>query len=308
MATDDLKVKTFLAPSVTVLSLALGALLIPAQPANAVEPRPTKVIRTGTVETNFTVSSFNVLGSSHTAPGGKHADMASGVKRIRWAVDLLEMESVDVVGMQELQMDQREEFARVASDRFGIYPNADLTRRNVQNSIAWRLDQWELVEGFSVKIPYFDGIEWDMPYVLLESRQSGARAWFANFHNPATNGAHGGNDEERQEAAMREIALANRLLEETQTSVFITGDMNEREEYYCRMAGEAPMKAANGGTVKDGVCTPPPTPMPVNWIFGAKGGGWFTNYVRDDSAAVHKITDHFVIRSDVKIRRASLTP
>ena len=80
--------------------------------------------------------------------------------------------------------------------------------------------------------------------------------------------------------------------------------MNDREHFYCRIASEAPMKAANGGRVRDGVCTPPPYPMPVNWVLGVKRGGAFSNYVRDDSALVNRITDHFVVRADVKIKAA----
>jgi hypothetical protein len=95
--------------------------------------------------------------------------------------------------------------------------------------------------------------------------------------------------------------MANTLIAQTSLPLFITGDMNEREEYFCAMAGGAPMKAANGGKHKAGVCAPPPYPMPVDWIFGAKGRMKFSNYVRDNSRLVRRITDHFVIRADVTI-------
>ena len=62
------------------------------------------------------------------------------------------------------------------------------------------------------------------------------------------------------------------------------------------------MKAANGGSFKDGLCTPPPNPMPVDWIFGTRQRAKFTNYVRDDSKLVNRITDHFMIRTDVRIK------
>jgi endonuclease/exonuclease/phosphatase family metal-dependent hydrolase len=265
------------------------------------------VALTGDAPTGFTLSTFNVLGFKHTEPGGVHEEMEDGRTRTRLAIRLLEKHSVDVVGMQELQIEQHEEFVRVGSDRFGIFPSAEtaeLTRRNVQNSIAWRLTEWELLESYFIKIPYFDGIEWDMPYVLLRNLNTGAHAWFANFHNPATNKRHKGSKKWRTEATRREVELANRLLAETGHPVFVTGDMNEREVYFCRMAGGAPMKASNGGRFRDGICTPPPSPMPVNWIFGSKGGGRFSNWVRDDSRLVNRITDHYVVRADVRIKAA----
>ena len=309
VSTDDSRMKRYPGLLLSVLSLAVSASLVPARAATAVVPLPQpRILLTGVADTTFTLSSFNVLGSTHTEPGGKRARMASGVKRIRLAVDHLDQNSVDVVGMQELQIDQHAEFMAIASDRFGIFPSTELTRRNVQNSIAWRLDQWSLVAAYSIKIPYFDGIEWDMPYVLLHNNQTGAQAWFANFHNPATSKSQPRSRKWRVEATRREIALANQLRRDTKTSVFITGDMNERETYYCRMAGESHMKAANGVKFKNGVCTPPPSPMPVNWIFGVKHGGLFSNYVRDASARVAKITDHYVVRADVTIPAAPVPP
>ncbi len=299
MPTDHYLVTRYPALLLSLLTLAVAASLVPAA-ANASQPRSqARVVRTGTADTHFTLSSFNVLGSSHTAPGGKHARMASGPRRIKLAVRHLERHSVDVVGFQELQMDQYEKFMAVAGDRFGVYPGG-VSRRTVQNSIGWRLDQWELVEAHTTPIPYFDGIEWDMPYVLLRERSTGALAWFANFHNPSRKS----NAKWREEAVTREVALVNRLLSDTRYSVFVTGDMNDREHFYCRMVTEAPTKAANGGRFRDGVCTPPPYPMPVNWVVGVKRGGHFYNYVRDDSRLVNRITDHFVVRSDVRIKAA----
>lgn len=288
----------------TALSLALGVAVLPAQADSIAGPGSEfPIVRTGTVDTDFTISSFNVLGSTHTAPGGRHADMPSGVRRIGWALKLLDRHSVDVVGFQELQIDQHARFMEITEGSFGVYPGG-VDRRSVQNSIAWRKDQWELLESHTAKIPYFDGIDWDMPYVLLRDKRTGAEAWFANFHNPASSKRRPGAGQWRQEAVAREVALAKRLVQETRRSVFFTGDMNERETYYCQMAGGTPMKAANGGGHKDGVCTPPPNPMPVNWIFGAKRGGKFSNYVRDDSKLVNKVTDHYVVRADVTIAAA----
>jgi hypothetical protein len=283
------------AGAVAVTSLAAGS-AVGAQPG-----RTAVLDEAGRV--TFRIASFNVLGSTHTQPRARLARMGSGVERIGLALRLLDKRAIDVVGFQEMQIDQFTEFYRLAGDRFGVYPGG-VDRRSVQNSIAWRLDTWRFVEGHTVSIPYFDGIEWPMPVVQLQNTLTGQVAYFANFHNPATNRRHRGNDVWREEAMRRQIALANSLYYETGLPVFFTGDMNERDKYFCPMVAGAPMKAANGGSVKNGVCTLPPRPVNVDWIFGAKQRGRFTGFVRDDGPLVNRITDHPVIYADVRLKPA----
>lgn len=286
--------------SVTALALAVtGALTTTTASAVPVTKTPVLAKRTGEF-TEFRISSFNVLGATHTSRGGRHARMASGAYRIRLAVRFLDREGIDVAGLQEFQMPQFEEFVRVAGDRFGVWPGG-VSRRTVQNSIIWRLDQFSFVTGHTVQVPYHDGVLWDMPVVLLRHNITGQLAYFANFHNPATNRRHRDGDVWREMATSVETSLADSLARETGLPVFITGDMNEREKYFCRMVSEAPMKAANGGSYRRGVCTPPPRPMPVNWIFGVKRRGQFSDYVRDDSRLVNRITDHYVVHADVSL-------
>jgi hypothetical protein len=289
-----------------VVATALAAALTTSTSGTAVGAQPASTTTAARVEvpTTFTLSSFNVLGSNHTGPNSRYA---SGLRRIGLAVKLLDRYGVDVVGFQELQIDQFTEFYRLAGSRYGVYPGG-LNRKVVQNSIAWDLASWRFVEGHTIPIPYFKGEEWQMPVVMLQNVATGQLAYFANFHNPATNRRHHGNQKWRTEATRREIAMANSLIYETGLPVFITGDMNEREEYFCAMAAGAPMKAANGCRVVNGVCKPPPYPMPVDWIFGSTARSTFSNYVRDNSRLVNRITDHFVIRADVSISPSYTDP
>jgi len=285
--------------SVTALTLALtGALTLPT--ATAAPSSPVLAKRTDRERTEFRISSFNVLGASHTRSRGRHKRMASGQHRIRLAVRFLDRRGIDVAGLQEFQMEQFAEFVRVAGDRFGVWPGG-VSRRTVQNSVIWRLDQFTFVNGHTVQVPYHDGVLWDMPVVLLRHNVTGQLAFFANFHNPATNRKHRDGDVWRARATDIETALANSLARETGLPLFVTGDMNEREKYFCEMVSNAPMKAANGGRYRRGVCTPPPRPMPVNWIFGVRNKAKFSDYVRDDSRLVNRITDHFVVHADVSI-------
>lgn len=247
---------------------------------------------------DFDLSSFNVLGSSHTEPGGSKAQMASGPTRMRWAARLLTRHGVDVVGFQEIQLDQVQTFVRVRGGTYDIYPGSSAGGRAAQNSIAWRTDMWSRVRASTVPIPYFDGNTVPMPVVLLRHRATGVKAYFTNFHNPATTRGHPNQERWRRQALLQEIALVNRLNRETGRPVFLTGDLNEREVAFCMMTDRAPMIAANGGS-NDGACRPP-RPMGVDWIFGSIRVK-FSNYRADRSPLVTRTTDHPMIVSHVRI-------
>lgn len=246
----------------------------------------------------FEVSSFNVLGSSHTAPGGTKPQMAPGGTRIGWAASLLTRHGVDVVGFQELQLDQARAFMRIRGGTFDLYPGSSAGGQAAQNSIAWRTDMWDMVRAHTIEIPYFNGNTMPMPVVLLRHRSTGVNAYFTNFHNPASTRRHPNSDGARRSALLREVALVNRLNRDTGFPVFLTADLNEREEGFCTMTGRAPMIAANGGS-NSGSCRPP-RPIGIDWIFGS-AGVTFTDYRADRSPLVSRTTDHPMIVSHVRI-------
>jgi exonuclease III len=245
--------------------------------------------------TDLVISSFNVLGSSHTVPGGERPGMEPGPARIRSAVKLLEQHQVDVVGFQELQEDQLREFQKVAGDRYAIYPGFALGKRESVNSIAWRKDKWELVRPGSIEIPYFNGNRRQMPVVRLRNRETGQEAYFANFHNPADTKRFPDQERWRDLATEKQIDLVNRLRKETGLPVFVTGDMNEREEYYDTLTRQTEMVAANSGPRGQR-----PKQMGIDWIFGSPDVH-FSNYTRDRSALVKRTTDHPMIVSKARI-------
>ncbi len=243
--------------------------------------------------TDLVISSFNVLGSSHTTPGGEKPGMDSGVTRIRRAAKLLNEHKVDVVGFQELQSDQLREFKKVAGDKFGVYPGEKLPGQANANSIAWRKDKWDLVKADSIAIPYFGGHKVDMPVVLLRNKETGQEAYFTNFHNPASTRKHPDQEKWRDKATDLEIDLVNRL-RKSGKPVFLTGDMNEREEYFNRMSKGTDMNAANEG--RDGR----PRQMGIDWIFGSSDVS-FSGYVKDQGKLVRDTSDHPMIVSKARI-------
>ena len=259
------------------------------KPTKKKEPEPPPIV-------DFTLSSFNVLGSSHTSGSGKRPGMASGRTRVGRAVDLMRRHGSDVVGFQELQGDQLATLQRRTGWQF--HPGFSLRARDTENSIGWDPSMWVAVERHTIDIPYFDGNRRPMPYVKLRHTTTGVEAWFANFHNPADTNAFPNQQRYRDRATAIEVDLANRLIRGTGLPVFITGDMNEREEYFCRMTGGAPMIAARGGSNVGG-CQPG-NPRAVDWIFGSQGVT-FSGYFEDRGSLVDRITDHPVIVSRVRI-------
>lgn len=260
-------------------------------PSPTPEPTDGPVPIDPTLPTFFTTSSFNVLGAGHTSPNGNKHGWAIGEKRMKWAIDLLGQHDVDVVGFQEFEMPQYRVFKSELGSTWGVYPGSTLGKVAVRNSIAWRLDTWALVEPGWMKIPYFHGNEIRMPVVRLQNLVNGQQAYFMNFHNPAN--ARGPAQKWRNIAASRQIAKANQLRAETGLPVFLTGDMNERDTYFCKVTGNTDLRAANGGSNVGGACSVP-RPTLIDWIFGSSNT-MFTSYLSDHSALVRKTTDHHMI-------------
>ena len=244
----------------------------------------------------FTMATFNLLGSSHTKGGGERSRLRSGPQRMTGALAILDQHQVSVVGFQEFQPDQRAAFQSRATG-WAMYPGLSLGRRAGENSVAWRADTWDLVRPALISIPYFNGRQRPMPYVLLRHKETGVQAYFSTFHNPADTGRFQGQQRHRTAATTREISLFNEL-EKSGIPQFVTGDMNEREEYFCRVTGATPLVAAAGGS-NDGACVVP-RPTQIDWIFGSPGVD-FSGYTVDRSPTVRRTTDHPVVVTNVSL-------
>lgn len=244
----------------------------------------------------FTMATFNLLGSSHTRSGGKASRRPSGPDRMGGAVSLLASHGISVVGFQEFQTDQRKAFASRAPG-WTIFPGDSLGGGGGENSIAWRTDTWELVKPGSVPIPYFNGRIRPMPSVLLRHKSTGVQAYFSNFHNPADTRQFRNQGRFRAEATRREINLFNQL-EQTGIPQFVTGDMNDRTDYFCRVTGATPLVAAAGGS-NNGRCVVP-RPTQIDWILGSPNAE-FSGFSVDRGPLVRQTTDHPVVSTKVTI-------
>jgi len=236
----------------------------------------------------FVISSFNILGSTHT-PAGRGARFAPGPVRARAVPQLLAQHGVEIVGFQEMQNNQRAVIESMIGDRFAMFPGASMSERESVNSIAWDVTRWEAVESRTVDIPYFHGSIRKMPVVKLQNRTNDAQIWVANFHNPAD--SNGPAEQWRERAEQIEAQLANDLIEQDGIPVMFTGDFNEREDVFCALTALTPLTSANGGS-NDGGCRPP-SPIYIDWVFGT-GVSWLS-HLADKGAVVHRTTDHPMI-------------
>jgi hypothetical protein len=302
---------------VNKVTAVLGATLLSAVLAVGSAGPATSAVRTAhkvplPPTARFTISSFNLLGSSHTPVGGKRA---VGTTRMVWAKTLLDRHHVDVAGFQEMQSDQYLRFMQLtaATDpvthapltdpetglpvpTWGVYPGLSLRKRDSENSIAWRLDKFDLVQSTTFTIPYFDGNPRPMPLVLLRDKASGMLFYVANVHNPADTKQYRHQQKWRTLAKQVEASLQNQL-SSTGIPRLFTGDMNERATFFCSMVSTAPVKAARGGTYRKGVCDAK-KPRAVDWVVGSHKAT-FSGYYEDRSPLVAKTTDHPVISTDV---------
>lgn len=292
------------APLALALSVCLPAGLVTA---TAATPTTATATTAGTTtdptapspeSTSLRVSSFNVLGAGHTGTGGNKRGYASGEQRMKWAVQLIQKYSLDVIGMQEFQPIQYDTFEQLVGDRFGVYPGNQLTRAAMANSIAWRLSQWQLVKARTVRIPYFDGTMIKMPYVLLRSVQTGREVWFFNTHNPAD--ARGPAQKWRNQGFRIERNLVKNLrTNNPEIPVFVTGDKNDTYQYFCPQKRQSELQAANGATATSSTCALP-QPRIVDWVMGTSDVR-FSGYHAIRNWLVKKTTDHHLVFSDAYI-------
>jgi endonuclease/exonuclease/phosphatase (EEP) superfamily protein YafD len=141
-----------------------------------------------------------------------------------------------------------------------------------------------------------------MPVVLLRDRETGRQAYFVNVHNPADTRRFPHQSRWRTAGVAREVALVRRLQQSGRGPVFLTGDLNDRRQAFCRLAGDASMHASNGGSTAGG-CTPP-TGAGIDWIL-ATGDADFSDHTLDRSSLVTATSDHPFVVTRARVHERS---
>lgn len=292
-ATESGAAVTRAAPKVRRVQKVLQAAVIKPKPPKVLERERVERIaaQQAELDTPFevTVGSFNVLGSQHTGPGGTMKRYPPASVRSAGAAGLVAAHGVDVVGTQELQGDQ---LAAITS-RTGLtaWPGTAWGAEETDNSILYDGGRFDFVSGDSITIPFM-GRPRPQPVLRLRDTASGREFYVVNAHLSAGGGRY---LTERRQGQAALVALVGDL-RASGLPVLLTGDMNDREEFYCNVVAPAGLLAPNGGGAG---CAPPPGPIPVDWVVGA-GVSW-SGYWRDTSAVTRRISNHFFISATASV-------
>jgi endonuclease/exonuclease/phosphatase family metal-dependent hydrolase len=250
-------------------------------------------------EGGFVVASFNLLGHDHTARGGRKASWPNGKPRLARTLRLLDAHGVGVVGLQEVHREQQALLAGPMGAGWSVYPGPAVDQRNKQNAVAWRTNAFQLVSARPVLMPYKRGKLVPKPLVLLRERATGREFWVMTVHNAP--GRHGRAAAHRVRGLRAQIDLTNRLLDGSRTPFLMTGDMNDREAYFCPYTASRRMRAAAGGSTGR-PCVPPSGKIArVDWIFGSRAVQ-FSRYRFDTTTQQRRISDHPLVSAHVAWR------
>ncbi|WP_137295194.1 endonuclease/exonuclease/phosphatase family protein [Nocardioides dongxiaopingii] len=239
----------------------------------------------------LTVATFNVLGASHTSPGGGAAEYyPPAAEWIGGTMRRIRTYRPDVLGLQELQARQSAVLRRRLGDRFGYFGDLD-------NAVVWRRARLAVLERTTLTIPYFYDNLREMPVVVLRVRSTGDVVTVVNVHNPAD--VRGEVGDNRAEAVARERAFVEAERAKGR-AVLLVGDLNAEEEAFCALTEGGVLVAANGGSHRRGTCRPPDDAA-IDWILGA--GVEFNGFHSDASAREEKVSDHpFVVATVARLR------
>ncbi|HET6622860.1 MAG TPA: peptidoglycan DD-metalloendopeptidase family protein [Candidatus Saccharimonadales bacterium] len=166
---------------------------------------------------NLRIATLNVRGSSHEA---------HGPERVRQLAGMVQLNNLDVVGLQELQSNQRQALVDELSGQYGIYPSSPHNvHHSVENSIIWNQARLtKLDAGISTGYRYFNGSPLHIPWVKLKDNYSQTVFIVQNTHDPA-DGRHGQSARWREANAHQHLADAKVWLKQG-LPVFLTGDFN----------------------------------------------------------------------------------
>ena len=254
--------------------------------------------------TRFRVSTFNLLGYGHTDDNGpRRKGYQDGRTRQKMANTLIVNNNLDIVGFQEMEWPQIDQFKIDLGARYDIFPGRLTKPTNSvdANSIAWRRDHWTAVEKRYYAAPYFKGSMVKKPIVVLQHNVTGQRVIVTNTHNPAN--TFGNAKQWRDQSVAIQAATFTALRSEFPgVPILFTGDMNDRDNFFCpfvRKSGYA-FQAANGGVVTPKRCTLPSRAW-IDWIMGTNDIT-FSGYQQLRTPYIKKTTDHPLIFADVTLK------
>jgi hypothetical protein len=244
----------------------------------------------------FNVATFNVLGGGHTDGRG---GMRSGTARMKGTMAMLRNHSVTLVGFQELEPRQATSFRKRTKGKWGLVsaPARNGKRTDTRNSIAYAKKDFTLVKRTSIPMRYFKGNRVNIPLVKLRSRTNGKAFWMLNTHNPAN--THGNAARWRAASVRMELKKIHQLRSKGQT-VFFTGDMNAKQEFFCKATRSGKLHSASGGS--SGKKCRYPSRNGIDWVLGTRDVR-FSKWRTDTSTRSRGISDHPIVVARAQISR-----
>ncbi len=249
---------------------------------------PTQQPRERSTSFSFKLATFNILGSQHTRGSTRYA---SGTHRAGQAAQLIKDKHVDLIGMQEVQVDQYQ-VLRDRLDGYGIWPGTRLGNQGIRLQIAFRKQAFRLLDTGTITTR-FDHQSRPIPWVKLKNRHTGRKIFMVDIHNSPQ-----GQEADRDSATGAEIRLIHRL--RRSHPVFVGGDMNEKEEWFCRVVGNTDLRAANGGHATSRGCRPPQRQLRIDWLMGGRRID-FSHYREANGPRVRSTSDHEFVHARVRV-------
>jgi hypothetical protein len=280
---------------VAVVSLApatagasIGPIGTPGQPPT---PRPAK-----SATVSFNVATFNVVGGSHSRGRGGYR---SGTARMKDQIAYLRKHHVRLAGMQELETKQASVFLKRTKGNWGMVgaPTRSGKSRDTRNAVVYVKRDFSVLKKSYIPITYFYGKRVNIPLVQLRAKSNGKTFWVLNTHNPAD--VHGNAARWRAESVRRELKRINALRSKGATVLF-TGDMNAKQEFFCRATRSGKLHSASGGST--GKKCRYPSGNGIDWILGTRDVR-FKNWNADKSTRGRGVSDHPIVTARATLRR-----
>lgn len=241
---------------------------------------------------SFRIGTFNVLGSNHTAPGGDRRAYPPASVRTPRAAAKIAQHGVDILGTQELKPDQLAGLKSMTG--MAAYPDLAFGTRDTDNNILYDPDVFEFVDGSSFSITFMNAVR-PQTILKLRHRATGREFYVVNMHASAGPGKYAASRAAGHNTA---VGVINNL-EDEGLPVFLTGDMNDREPFFCRVAPPTGMVAAIGGSTAGG-CSPAGA-LAVDWVMAS--GATFSDYW-EDRTTLRVTSDHHFVSADATIPAA----
>jgi endonuclease/exonuclease/phosphatase family metal-dependent hydrolase len=257
------------------------------------KPFPTRAAKN---PDEFVTTTFNVLGSQHTEPGGGSPEWGPGRLRTEWAANLIQSSRSSLLAFQETQTDQIRTLERIIGDRYDSWPGTKAGARAGWQTVMWDSKRWTMEANENVDLPVL-GKTRPHPLVLLRNIETGKKVWVFNIHNSSKQTP----ERKRERAKAMKIILAKVNAKRADgTPVILLGDFNDRATAFCSVTGKTDLKATIGGSNRKGKCRPPRN-MGIDWIFASKDLE-ASNATRSRTPMIMRISDHPVVSSLLRFK------